>query len=151
MKTPECKEKKKHILEIKYARPLVLQIQQDIEKYNVIDTRKIMGINGPNWRQVDYEKLYEGSVKFYKHLDERKIKIKEYECRINEINSTLKYTDDKQSLISYISEIKDFYNITNHIVIMETNSRNWTRLNVIKLQNGLEKLLKHIIDKFYMN
>jgi hypothetical protein len=151
MKNPECKEKNKRALEIKYARPLVLQILQDVEKYNIINPRKIMGINDPNWRHVDDEKLEEGSIKFYKHLDERKIKIKEYECRINEISSTFKSIDDKRSLISYIKEIKDFYNITNYTGIMEVD-RKWKRgLNVLELQIALEKLLKHTVDKFYMN
>jgi hypothetical protein len=150
MKNPECKEMMKHNLEIKFTRPLVLQIQQDIEKYNVIDPRKIMGINSTDWRQADNGKLYEGSIKFYKHLDERKIKIKEYECRINEINSAFKSIDDKQSLISCILEIKDFYNIKNHTVIMGTR-RNWKRLNVIELKIALEKILQHTVDKFYIN
>jgi hypothetical protein len=150
MQNPECKEKKKRTLEIKYSRPLVIQIEQDIEKYNIINPRKIMGIKCTDWRQVDYEKLEECSVNFYKFLDERKIKIKEYECRINEISSAFKSIDDKQSLMDYIIEIKDFYNIPNHTGVMEV-CHNWKRLNVIKLQIALGKLLKHTIDKFYMN
>jgi hypothetical protein len=151
MQTPECKEIRKHILEIKFTRPLVLQILDDIEKYNVTNPSKIMGINNSNWKQVDDEKLEEGSVKFYKYLDERKIEIKEYEYRINEISSVFKSIDDKRSLISYIKEIKDFYNITNYTGIMEVD-RKWKRgLNVLELQIALEKLLKHTVDKFYMN